>query len=120
VTACRRVLVIGICAICRVVGWVEAHHPMARDAAGRHFDECWTVFLCLTCHNDLHRLWSETGLFDLRADPRVLRRHRTLSLIDFFAERSPVLNQEEREMLAAAVQVLGQTDPWREVDRARA
>jgi len=118
VTQIRRVLVIGICVLCRAVGWVEAHHPTARDAAGRHLDEQWTVALCRACHSDLHRLWTEAGLFDLRAEPGVLRRHRTLSLIDLFAERSPVLNQEERQMLAVAVQVLGQTDPWREVSRA--
>jgi hypothetical protein len=117
-TSPGRALVIGICALCRVVGWVEEHHPTARDAAGRHFDEYWTVTLCWACHSDLHRLWSETGLFDLRADPGVLRRHRALTLIDLFAERSPTLNEGERQMLAAAVQVLGQTDPWREVGHA--
>ncbi|MGA2530727.1 MAG: hypothetical protein ABSG36_16420 [Acidimicrobiales bacterium] len=119
-TSASRTLSLGVCVICRVFGRGEAHHPTAKDAAGGHFDECWTVFLCLTCHNDLHRLWSETGLFDLRTDPVVLRRHRTLSLVDFFAERSPVLSEDERAMLAAAVEVLGQTDTWREVDRARA
>jgi hypothetical protein len=114
-TQVRRVLVIGICILCRAVDRFEAHHPTARDAAGRHFDEYWTETLCWACHSDLHRLWTEAGLFDLRTDPGVLRRHRTLSLIDLFAERSPALNEGERQMLAATVQVLGQTDPWREV-----
>ena len=84
-------LALGICVVCRAVGWFGAHHPTARDAVGRYFDGWWTVRLCLACHADLHKLWAEAGLFDLRADPGVLRRHRTLSLIDFFAERSPVL-----------------------------
>ena len=114
-TPLSRVLVIGICVLCRASDRFEAHHATARDAGGRYFDEQWTVTLCWACHSDLHRLWTEAGLFDLRTDPGVLRRHRTLSLIDLFAERSPTLNEGERQMLAATVQVLGQTDPWREV-----